>query len=282
MPSKKKNPVRRIVVGTLRALHLKDPLKSALKSSSRQINALGKTKQCYICGHTFSHFLKWDGYSPEWRKPLMGVGSCTDDFGCPFCGSNDRERHLFLYFDRLKLWPKNTDNVLHFAPELNLFQKIAECNPQEYIKADFNPELYARKGVPGVRSVNLMEISFDDNHFDFLICNHVLEHVPDLKRGLTEIYRVLKHGGIAILQTPFSRLLHHHFEDPGISGEELCEHFHGQNDHVRTVSGRQFFKDMEEIGFRLEIAKHSDIITPEETKRYGVNPEEDLIRVVKP
>jgi SAM-dependent methyltransferase len=277
MPNKKKNPAHRMMSGAINKLHL--------KFFASRINAFGKAKQCYICGKTFSHFNKlWGGNAkvPLWIQALDGVGSDLDNFGCPFCGCHDRERHLFLYFDRLKLWPKNSDSVLHFAPETKLFQRIEACQPLEYVKADFSPEIYKERGISDVQKIDLMDIPFEDNHFNLLLCNHILEHVPDLKHGLREIYRVLKPRGVAILQTPFSRLLHHHFEDPGICGEELCEIFHGQNDHVRTLSEHQFFKDLEDAGFRLEIVKHGDIITPEETKRYGVNPKEDLIRVVKP
>jgi len=248
------------------------------------LNTLGNSKQCYICKKTFSRFNKYRSGSSNvcsWSKNLDIVGSDIDNFGCPFCSCHDRERHFFAYFDKLNLWPRENANILHFAPENHLYKKFVSCNLLEYVKADWEPDLYINRGIQDVKKINLMEISFADNYFDIVICNHILEHVPDMQKSLTEIYRVLKSGGFAILQTPFSKLLHKHFEDPGIATDEQRDFFYGQNDHVRIVSEKQFLNDLKNAGFKLAVVRHEDVFDSNFAKIYGMNSREDLIRVVK-
>ena len=125
-----------------------------------------------------------------------------------------------------------------------------------------------------------MELPFDENYFDIVICNHVLEHVADMQKTVAEIHRVLKKGGFAILQTPFSKVFHKHFEDSGIMTDEQRDFFYGQYDHVRIVSERQFLKDLK-AGFQLDVVKHKNLFDSNFAKKYGVNSKEDLIKVVK-
>ena len=44
---------------------------------------------------------------------------------------------------------------------------------------------------------------FTDNMYDFILCNHVLEHVENDLKALREIKRILKKGGKGIVQVPF-------------------------------------------------------------------------------
>jgi len=217
----------------------------------------------------------------SWIKNLKIIGSDIDNFGCPFCFCHDRERHLFAYFDKLNLWPNEKTRILHFAPETYLSKKFEACNPLEYIKADWIPESYKDRGIKDIMKINLMEIPFADKYFDIVICNHVFEHIPNIKNGLAEIYRVLNYGGFAILQTPFSQLLHNHFEDSGITTDEQRTFFYGQNDHVRIVSEKCFLRDLENQGFKLDIVRHEDLFDSNFAKYYGVNPNEYLIKAVK-
>jgi hypothetical protein len=111
----------------------------------RQIsNGIGRKKQCYICNRTFNHFTKFRGGSKrrsEFLKRLDMVGSDRHNFGCMYCGSHDRERHLFMYFDKLNMWQKMKDaKILYFAPERRLRAKISEQSPLECITADLHPK----------------------------------------------------------------------------------------------------------------------------------------------
>lgn len=245
----------------------------------RVVNRLGSEKKCYICGKTFSYFSKYKEGSKgisEFRKKLDGVGSDIDNFGCMYCGCHDRERHLFMFFDKLMFWG-NMENgkILHFAPEGCLPNKISEQAPSEYVKADLYPI------NQDIRKIDATAIPFSDDTFDLLIANHILEHIQDYRKALSEFYRILKPGGIAILQTPYSRLLRNNFEDDGIDSDELRLFFHGQEDHVRTFGEHQFLKSLEEAGFSLQIKKHEAYFDASSAYYYGVNINEDLIMLKK-
>ncbi|CAL1240646.1 methyltransferase domain-containing protein [Candidatus Methylocalor cossyra] len=245
----------------------------------RLVNQLGSGRQCYICKRRFGHFYPYRNgaeVASPFIKELDLISGDTRNFSCAYCGCHDRERHLFMYFDRLDLWARlRQAAVLHFAPEGKLEDAIIRQGPREYIKADLKP---AR---PDIRPMSVTDIPFPNGHFDFIFCCHVLEHVPDDRRAMAELYRVLRPGGQAVLQTPFSNLLAHTFEDPAIDTDSLRWRYYGQEDHVRLF-GRDLFSKLQAAGFRLDLKRHADHFTPEETRRYGVSAKEDLILVVKP
>jgi ubiquinone/menaquinone biosynthesis C-methylase UbiE len=125
------------------------------------------------------------------------------------------------------------------------------------------------------------KIQYPDSHFDIVICNHVLEHVPDDRRALSELFRVLKPGGLAILQTPYSSVLTNSFSDPAIDTNELRYVCYGQEDHVR-IYGRDFFARIEEAGFQMRLRTHEECLSDLDASYFGVNPMEDLILAAKP
>lgn len=242
-------------------------------------NSFSSRKECNVCEKSFYSFTKWNNGTKglsSYERGLDTVGSDIDNFGCMYCGAHDRERHLFMYFDKLNLWDVIPNSrLLHFAPENNLSQKIESLSPEKYIKADFYPT------DVGVQKVDATAIPYGDNEFDIVLCNHVLEHIPNFQKALDEIYRIIKPNGIAILQTPFSKTLAKHFEDDGIKTDELRRIFYGQNDHVRRFGEKQFFKDLEMTGFELDIKEHNSFFKNADSFRYGVNHKEDLVKVIK-
>ncbi len=243
----------------------------------RKYESLG-THHCYVCKKTLRRFRPYqDGqksFSP-FILELQCIGSDVENFSCPFCGCHDRERHLFMYFDRLELWHRiEKSKVLHFAPEAHLSRRISELNPVSYVKADLFPS------SSEIQRIDITQIPFDDNTFDMVICNHVLEHVPDDTRALMEISRILRPGGLAILQTPYSNLLQNSFFDPAVCTDELRTRFYGQKDHVR-IYGRDLFSKIEQAGFALKITAHHDLLSDIDDSAYGVNPDENLILVMK-
>ena len=178
-----------------------------------------------------------------------------------------------MFFDKLSFWDKFRDaRILHFAPEKHLSQKIKQLQPTEYIKCDLNPR-------EDLRKIDITRIDFEENSFDILICNHVIEHVPDYLQALKEIKRVLKKDGVAIIQTPFSELLYNHFEDQNINNDELRLLFYGQEDHVRMVSKRQFIDELSRY-LTVKVIKNDSFFSDEECFKYGVNKKEDLVMVI--
>lgn len=198
--------------------------------------------QCNICGGKFKHFLPYRGgsrYLPPLIRELNVVGSDVDHFECPCCGSTDRERHLAFYLTQKNLLNlMRGSRILHIAPERHLEKRIRDAQPEEYILGDLHPSR------TGVQRLDIQALPFEDGRFEFLIANHVLEHVSDDGCALQEIARVLKPGGSAIIQTPFSNVLQRRFEDAGIRTNRARLHAYGQADHMRLYGSDwiQFFE----------------------------------------
>jgi SAM-dependent methyltransferase len=181
-----------------------------------------------------------------------------------------------MYFDKLKLWERfRHSTVLHVAPEEHLTNAIQAQNPTLYIKGDLDPNAL------GIDKVDVTAMPYSADSIDFLICNHVLEHVHEDRRALSEIFRVLKPGGSAILQTPYSPCLEESFSDSSITTNELRLRYYGQKDHVR-IYGRDLFARIEGSGLCLHRYSHGQCLSEFNASHYGVNPKEDLILAVKP
>jgi len=153
--------------------------------------------------------------------------------------------------------------LLHIAPEKNL-QKILKRKKIEYFSGDLN-----RYFVNASLKVDVTDIKFQDNFFDMVICNHVLEHVLEDKKAMKEIYRVLKPGGKAILQVPYSPIMKKTFEDSSITTEEGRKEVFGQPDHVR-IYGLDYLDRLKSAGFKVEKKKLDETIT----KKFALNKNE--------
>lgn len=229
----------------------------------------GGRRQCVICGNRVWRFMPYRqgarGVVPL-MKALDVVGSDVDHFECPRCGAHDRERHLLLYlrasgiFTQLPQW-----SVLHFAPEKRLSRRIAEQKPLQHIRCDLYPT------TEDILRVDMQAMPFESNTFDLLLANHVLEHVSALDRALTEIHRVLKPGGHAILQTPYSLRLHCSWEDLGIDTSQARLQAYGQEDHVRLF-GRDIFERIAGFGLEPHVHCHQTLLAGYDADVFGINP----------
>jgi len=92
--------------------------------------------------------------------------------------------------------------VLHIAPEKNLQKVLKTFSKIKYISGGLNPLVANRK-------IDITNINFGNDHFDFIICNHVLEHIHGDRKAMSELFRVLKPGGEAILHSPI--FMHNNF-----------------------------------------------------------------------
>ena len=165
--------------------------------------------------------------------------------------------------------------VLHFAPERHLSRFIVETGPAKYIRCD----LYPRS--PDIECVNMLDIPYDDGSFDLVIANHVLEHVTDDLRALSEIRRVLSLGGQAILQTPYSSQLLHTWSDAGIDTDEARLQAYGQEDHVRLY-GRDIFERLASTGLVPDTGTHDQLLPSYDPQRLGVNVQEPFMLFQRP
>lgn len=163
---------------------------------------------------------------------------------------------------------KNSD-ILHFAPEKRLSRLIEGVSPARYIRADLYPS------EPGIEKVDMLNITYEAGTFDVVIANHFLEHVSDDLIALSELHRVLKRGGIAILQTPYSIKLRSTLQDSGIDNDLARLHVYGQEDHVRLY-GSDIFSRFSSSGLIPDVHTHSETLADIDYVKYGVNPREPL------
>lgn len=228
---------------------------------------------CTICRKNVWLFLPYRKGERS-RSPLtreLGViGSNVEHHQCPRCGSTDRSRHLLLYLETLGLFSELENSaILHVAPEKQLISLIEAAKPARYIQGDLKPQ------SKDTIKINIMALPYDDDTFDLVIANHVLEHVEDDRKALGEIHRVLKIGGRAILQTPYSPVLLNTWEDPGITTPSARWIAYGQEDHVRLY-GKDLFKRISDVGLIPDIKKHSDVLSGVDGIQSGVNSSEPL------
>lgn len=230
-----------------------------------------KKQYCCLCNSKIGSFFSYRGGK---RAPLMTaldtIGSDVVNFGCPRCGCHDRERHLLLYLEALDLMKKlKGAAILHFAPERRLTEVIEAQAPARYIRGDLYP------ASNDIEKIDMLAIDYASGSFDFVIANHVLEHVDDDLLALSELRRVLKAGGYAILQTPFSDKLKQTFSDPGIDTDAARYQAYGQEDHVRLY-GSDIVARIESAGFTSRIATHREVLADVDPLTFGVNEREPL------
>ena len=241
---------------------------------TRALAILGAGHLCYACNKRVGRFLPYRGgwkNAPRLMVSLDVIGSDVDKFSCPRCGAHDRERHLLMYFDSTSMWAQiEAGSVLHFAPERIFAQRILNLKPAKYIKADLFPS------ATDIVQEDITKLSFADGTFDLVIANHILEHVIDDNAAMKEIFRVLKLGGFAILQTPYSNKLRNTFSDNGIVDDDARLEAFGQEDHVRLY-GKDLFVKLEQAGFKSRVATHTQLLGNFQADVYGVNSREPFM-----
>ena len=201
-----------------------------------------------IDGKSFSKFLPY-GYEQQRENVLS-----------PSTLSLERHRLLWLYLRQKTPFFKAKLKVLHFAPEQAFYKRFRKLPNLEYTTTDLNSPLADVKA-------DICNLPFEDNTFDFILCNHVLEHIPDDQKAMQELYRILNPGGTAILQIPQDLSRKHTFEDDSITDPKERAKIFGQYDHVR-VYGRDFFDKLREIGFKVEEVDYTAELSSEEIEKY--------------
>jgi SAM-dependent methyltransferase len=202
------------------------------------------------------------------------VGSGLRNSMCPVCGSSDRVRLLYLFLRNKTNLFKEPVKLLHLAPEKPLMNIFVKQNNIDYLTADLNPEQVMIK-------MDITAIQYPDNTFDAILCNHVFEHIPDDRKAISELYRVLKSNGWAILQVPVSKVLEKTYEDFTITSSEEREKYFGQKDHVR-IYGKDYIQRLKEAGFMVEEYNWSnDPDLGNDENRFGLNHEETVFYCTK-
>ena len=208
-----------------------------------------------------------DGKS--FRKLLpYGYGKQRKNALSPSTLSLERHRLMWLYLQNETDFFTAKKTVLHMAPEqcfLSLFRKQKNL---DYTTAD----LYSP--IADVKA-DICDLPFEDNSFDVVFCNHVLEHITDDTKAMQELYRVLKPGGMGIFQIPQDLSRATTFEDNSITDKKERAKVFGQYDHVR-VYGRDYFDKLRSIGFKVEEIDYTKKIAPELVERFCLSKGEIL------
>jgi len=210
------------------------PLLIRLSYVARPFLALslrGSTYQDPIDGKTFKKFLPY-GYENQRENVLS-----------PSTLSLERHRLLWLYLKSETDFFKAPKKVLHFAPEQAFYKRFRAMKNLDYTTTDLNSPLADVKA-------DICDLPFEDDTYDVIFCNHVLEHIPNDTKAMQELYRILKPSGMAILQIPQDLQRAQTFEDNSITDRKERAAIFGQYDHVR-VYGRDYFDKLRTIGFEV-------------------------------
>lgn len=200
-----------------------------------------------------------DGKS--FRKFLpYGYGNPRENVLSPSTLSLERHRLLWLWLQRETDFFSKPAKVLHFAPEQAFYKRFRESTHLDYTTTDLNSPLADVKA-------DICNLPFESDTYDIIFCNHVLEHIPDDTKAMQELYRVLKPGGMAILQIPQELDREVTFEDDSITDREERAKIFGQYDHVR-VYGRDYFDKLRSIGFKVDEVDYTNTLASEEVNRY--------------
>lgn len=250
-------------------------IQSKLKKKLFLMRHAGKKYTCPFCNYS-SKDLENIGYDYEVLKNKQVIGGGLRAAGCYKCGSIDRERLIYIYLKEVfKLFKesKKTLKILHFAPEKRITKIMHSHGFTNYICGDLFTEGYVHPEY--VQNINVLNIPYDDNTFDLLICNHVLEHIIEDSDAMKEMCRVLKPGGTALLQVPISKNSLSTIEDENIIDPKMREKFYGQFDHVRLY-GQDYSQRLTDAGFTL-----NRINISKDFAQFGLNVDEDLFVCVK-
>jgi SAM-dependent methyltransferase len=172
----------------------------------------------------------------------------TGDRVCPYCGSLPRTRRLWQVLQSGYLKPGY--RVLHFSPSRSLAKLLAKTQGIAYTTSDFTGEF------PAVQHYDITEIDCTDRQYDLIICYHILEHVVADRKAIKELFRILRPGGVCLIQTPFRE--GETDEDLTLTDPVQRTIRYGQADHVRLYSVKGLRKRLEECGFQVRLLEFTE------------------------
>lgn len=220
----------------------------------------------YFVRPVLAMFLKGNRYTDpidgrSFRTFLpYGYGKQRSNVLSPSTLSLERHRLLWLYLKRETDFFSKPLKVLHFAPEQAFYSRFRKQQNLDYTTTDLNSPLADVKA-------DICHLPFADEVYDVVLCNHVLEHIPDDTKAMQELFRILKPGGMAILQIPQDLGRKTTYEDDSITDKEERARIFGQYDHVR-IYGRDYFDKLRSIGFKVEEVAYTKQLTKAEVEKY--------------
>ncbi len=197
----------------------------------------------------------------KWAKTFRDYGNpARRNAQCPWCGSLERHRLTWAYFEKMtNLLDKQPKYMLHIAPEPSIEAKLKRELESGYVSADLINAAMIK--------MDITNIEFQNEAFDVIYCSHVLEHIPDDRRAIRELHRILKPSGWAIILVPISSSST--FEDPTVTDPAARRRLFGQEDHVRCY-GPDYIERLQNAGFDVSLTKAADFLTKDEIQQMGL------------
>ncbi len=226
---------------------------------------VGRGRECPVCGTKRRKFLPY------------GYVVSRDNALCPNCLSLERHRLLWLWLQRESDLFERRPRLLHVAPEVCLMRHLRRTyagrgNEADYVTADLESPL-------ADLHFDIQQIPLEDESFDVVFCNHIMEHVEDDLRAMRELYRVMRRGGWGVILSPVELDRATTFEDDSITDEAERTRIFGQYDH-RRVYGRDYADRLRKAGFEVEDLDYAATLTPDERTRFAL-PSDHLYIVRK-
>ena len=209
-------------------------------------------------------------YCPVCESPLRGYERFghLDNAWCPVCSAMKWQRLSWIFLQRqTNLFSEMPNKMLHIAPEVAFEPRFKEITNLDYVTGDLlDPNVMVKMDVT--------EIPFPNSSFDIVFCSHVMEHVPDDRKALSEFFRVLTYDGWAIFMVPI-RMNKLTDEDLTVIDPKEREKRFGQNDHVRYY-GRDFEDRLKEAGFQVTIVSANDLVEENQFEYMGIRKKDVL------
>ena len=240
-----------------------------MKIFSTLLNTLPRPyliKFSYLVRPLFSLWLKGNKYSDpidgkSFRKFLpYGYGIQRPNILSPSTLSLERHRLMWLYLKKETDFFSGKHRVLHMAPEQCFISRFKKMKNLDYVTADLYSPIVDVKA-------NILDLPFEDNSFDIVFCNHVLEHIEDDVKAMSELFRVMKTGGMGIFQIPQDIDRKKTYEDFSITKPEDRKAHFGQYDHVR-IYGMDFFDRLRKVGFTVNEIEYSKTLPKDLVDRF--------------
>ncbi|WP_435624935.1 class I SAM-dependent methyltransferase [Flagellimonas sp.] len=208
----------------------------------------GNTYTDPIDGRSFRRFLPYGYESP--RENVLS----------PSTLSLERHRLLWLFLKNKTDFFTKKHHLLHFAPEQAFYKRFKQLENIEYTTTDLNSPLADVKA-------DICNLPFADSSYDVILCNHVLEHIPNDTKAMQELHRVMKPGGWGVFQIPQDLNRETTFEDDSITDRKERAKIFGQYDHVR-VYGRDYFDKLRSIGFHVKEVDLTAQLSESDVEKY--------------
>ncbi len=213
----------------------------------------GRGVECPICGSRYRRFMPY-GYVESRENAL-----------CPNCLALERHRLLWLYFVHESDILDGGKDILHIAPEVAIKRKLKRALKGcagSYLTADLESPL-------ADMHFDVQSIPLDGNTFDIVICNHIMEHVEDDLRALSELHRIMRKGGWGVILSPVDICREHTFEDDSITSSEERTRIFGQYDH-RRIYGSDYVQRLSSAGFMVEDVDYCSQFSEKLQKLYAL------------